>query len=326
MKKGTSQSSMWGLVLAAGKGSRMTEVTHLLCGRPLPKQFAPLVSERTLLQETLDRMAPLIPPERTVVVVAEGHEELARMQLADKPGVEIISQPRDLGTGPGLLLPLTHVLARDPQATVAVFPSDHHFERAEPLRAALQPGGDRRRGDFIGGGVVGGARGSPGVRSRLDRSARRTARRRQPGEQVRREAARAYRALAAGRRWSVEHHVDGRLGAIVLATVPRPSAQPDPGLQPLRRARTVPRVRRAPRVALSDHSDGGLQPGGARAGRWSGGGPADQFGLVRLRHAGTADRMVAQDGDRHGVLPRLAPMAQAQAQLRAGLAPNRAVA
>ena len=136
MKKGTTQS-MWGLVLAAGKGSRMTEVTHLLCGRPLPKQFAPLVSERTLLQETLDRMAPLIPSERTVVVVAEGHEELARMQLADKPGVEIVSQPRDLGTGPGLLLPLTHVLARDPQATVAVFPSDHHFERAEPLRAAL---------------------------------------------------------------------------------------------------------------------------------------------------------------------------------------------
>jgi mannose-1-phosphate guanylyltransferase len=70
-------------------------------------------------------------------VVSEGHEELARAQLADRPEVEIIGQPRDLGTGPGVLLPLAHVLARDPRATVAVFPSDHHFERSEPLRAAL---------------------------------------------------------------------------------------------------------------------------------------------------------------------------------------------
>jgi mannose-1-phosphate guanylyltransferase len=133
----STDRNFWAIVLAAGKGTRMTPVTHLLCGEPLPKQFVPLVSERTMLQATLDRMAPLIPPERTVVVVAEGHEELARAQLSDKPGVEIVSQPRDLGTGPGLLLPLAHVLARDPRATVAVFPSDHHFERSEPLRASV---------------------------------------------------------------------------------------------------------------------------------------------------------------------------------------------
>ncbi len=129
--------SMWAVVLAAGKGSRMTGVTHKLCGRPLPKQFVSLVSERTMLQATLDRIAPVIPPERTVVVVAEGHEALAEAQLADMPGVEIVSQPRDLGTGNGLLLPLAHVLARAPNAKVAIFPSDHHFERAEPLRQAL---------------------------------------------------------------------------------------------------------------------------------------------------------------------------------------------
>lgn len=137
MKKGATQS-MWGVVLAAGQGSRMTQVTHMLCGRPLPKQFVPLVSERTLLQETMDRIAPVIPPERTVVVVADGHEELARSQLREMPAVEIVTQPRDLGTGPGILLPLAHVIARAPNATVAVFPSDHHFERAEPLRSALK--------------------------------------------------------------------------------------------------------------------------------------------------------------------------------------------
>jgi mannose-1-phosphate guanylyltransferase len=143
---------MWAVVLAAGKGTRMTPVTRLLCGNPLPKQFVPLVSDRTMLQETLDRMMPLIPAHRTVVVVAEGHGTLARAQLADRPEVEIIEQPRDLGTGPGLLLPLAHVLARDPYATVSVFPSDHHFERSEPLRAALVTAAEAA--DEASGGVA----------------------------------------------------------------------------------------------------------------------------------------------------------------------------
>lgn len=135
--KRTPSRSLWAVVLAAGQGSRMTQVTHLLCGRPLPKQFVPLLSERTLLQETMDRIGRQIPPERTVVVVGEGYEDLARMQLRDYRGVEIVPQPLDVGTGPGVLLPLSHVLARDPRANVAVFPSDHHFRNVDPLRAAI---------------------------------------------------------------------------------------------------------------------------------------------------------------------------------------------
>src|SRR4051794_221467 len=135
MKNGASRS--WAVVLAAGQGSRMTQVTHALCGRPLPKQFVPLLSERTLLQETMDRIGRQFPPERTVVVVGEGYEDLARVQLREYRGVEVVSQPLDLGTGPGVLLPLSHVLARDPRATVAVFPSDHHFRNVDPLRAAI---------------------------------------------------------------------------------------------------------------------------------------------------------------------------------------------
>ena len=136
MKKAASRS-LWAVVLAAGQGTRMSQVTHLLCGEPLPKQYVPLLSERTLLQETMDRIGRQIPPERTVVVVGEGYEDLARLQLREFRGVEVVAQPADLGTGPGVLLPLSHVLARDPRAEVAVFPSDHHFRHVEPLRAAI---------------------------------------------------------------------------------------------------------------------------------------------------------------------------------------------
>jgi mannose-1-phosphate guanylyltransferase len=137
MKRQTP-GSVWAIVLAAGEGSRMAPLTRALYGHDLPKQFAALDGDRTLLQQTMNRIAPVTPPERTVVVVAEGYYDLACQQLADYRGVEIVAQPRNVGTGPGILLPLAHVLARDPEADVAVYPSDHHVRRTEPFVEAVE--------------------------------------------------------------------------------------------------------------------------------------------------------------------------------------------
>jgi mannose-1-phosphate guanylyltransferase len=106
-------------------------------GTCLPKQFLSFGRPRTFLQVTLDRLQELIPPERTVVVVAGQYESVAREQLSDYRGVEIVAQPRNVGTGPGVLLPLMHVLCRDPSADVALVPSDHDFRAPERMLEAL---------------------------------------------------------------------------------------------------------------------------------------------------------------------------------------------
>jgi mannose-1-phosphate guanylyltransferase len=135
-------SNVWSIVLAAGEGSRMAQLTRAMYGYELPKQFAALDGDRTLLQRTMDRTASVAPGDRTVVVVSDTHEATARLQLRGYPGVEIVSQPRNLGTGPGILLPLCHVLARDPTARVAVFPSDHHVRRPQVFVEAVARGFD----------------------------------------------------------------------------------------------------------------------------------------------------------------------------------------
>jgi mannose-1-phosphate guanylyltransferase len=129
--------SSWAVVLAAGEGSRMASLTRALYGRELPKQFAALDGDRTLLQRTMDRIAPVAPPHRTVVVVARAYEDLARAQLGEYDGVEIVTQPLNIGTGPGILLPLAHVFVRDPDARVTVFPSDHHVRSADLFASAV---------------------------------------------------------------------------------------------------------------------------------------------------------------------------------------------
>ena len=131
-------ANLWAVVLAAGDGSRMAPLTRALYGHEVPKQFAALDGERTLLQRTMDRIGLVTPPERTVVVVSDACEELARTQLASYHGVEIVTQPLNLGTGVGILLPLCHVLARDPRASVAIYPSDHHIRRNDPFCEAVE--------------------------------------------------------------------------------------------------------------------------------------------------------------------------------------------
>jgi mannose-1-phosphate guanylyltransferase len=121
-------NALWSIVLAAGQGKRLASITKALCGRWLPKQFVALTTTRTLIQETLERTSSLVPPTRTVVVVSEGDEPIARAQLASYPGVEVVRQPMDRGTAAGLMLGLAHVRARDPHAEVAVFPADHHVQ------------------------------------------------------------------------------------------------------------------------------------------------------------------------------------------------------
>ncbi len=123
-------AALWGLVLAGGDGRRLEDVTRLIAGAPIPKQYCRLVGGRSLLEETLDRIAPLVPPHRTVVVVNRSHLPLAEPQLLRLPGSNVVIQPANLDTGPGLVLGVLAIARLDPAALVAVFPSDHYVANA----------------------------------------------------------------------------------------------------------------------------------------------------------------------------------------------------
>jgi mannose-1-phosphate guanylyltransferase len=122
-----SADNLWAIVLAGGEGRRLAPVTRLLYGCDLPKQFAFLDGDRSLLQQTMERIRPLVPPHRTIVVVSKDRRQMAEVQLGRYRGVQIVSQPANAGTGPGVLLPLSLVKAQCPKAMVLVTPSDHHI-------------------------------------------------------------------------------------------------------------------------------------------------------------------------------------------------------
>lgn len=126
------------VVLAGGEGTRLAPLTRALYGHDLPKQFAVLAGEKSLLQQTIDRALLLAEADHILVVVTGKREAVAREQLAPYGGVELVVQPHNLDTGPGLLLPLVRILAREPAARVVFLPSDHFVADDRPLVEAVR--------------------------------------------------------------------------------------------------------------------------------------------------------------------------------------------
>jgi mannose-1-phosphate guanylyltransferase len=116
---------LWSIVLAGGEGERTRALVENWLGYHKPKQYCAFTGTRSLFQHTVDRADALSSPEHRVVIAAPEHQGHLLEQLRGREGGRILLQPRNLGTAPGVFLALTYVLARDPDAMVVIYPSDH---------------------------------------------------------------------------------------------------------------------------------------------------------------------------------------------------------
>lgn len=116
----------WALVLAGGDGTRLQELTREIAGAPIPKQYCRLLGKHSLLEATLARSQHFAPLQRTLVIVNRDHLHVGGEQLRPLPPDNVLVQPCNRDTGPGVLFALLHLGHRSPAATVAVFPSDHY--------------------------------------------------------------------------------------------------------------------------------------------------------------------------------------------------------
>lgn len=132
------QGKSWALVLAAGEGSRLKDLTRDTAGNAVPKQFCSLQGDTTLLQDALVRGRAVADRETMCAVVASGHRQWWSQALAELPDANVVVQPMNRGTANGVLLPLLHVLRRDPRARLVLLPSDHYVRDERVLAAALQ--------------------------------------------------------------------------------------------------------------------------------------------------------------------------------------------
>jgi mannose-1-phosphate guanylyltransferase len=125
----------WAIVLAGGDGTRLRELTRRIAGDDRPKQFCPLVGERTLLAETRRRIAPEITAPRTFFSVTQAHERFYAPLLADVWSRRVVVQPQNRGTAPAILYGLLRVATVALFDPVAIVPSDHCVSDDEAFMA-----------------------------------------------------------------------------------------------------------------------------------------------------------------------------------------------
>jgi mannose-1-phosphate guanylyltransferase len=125
--------TLYALIMAGGTGSRLWPRSR----RNLPKQFLPLFGERTMVQETMDRIAPIVDPAHTMIVTGHDYVRHAVEQMEHVPLNNIIAEPSGKGTAPAIGLGAVEIAHREPGATMAVLSADHMIRKARAFRQAL---------------------------------------------------------------------------------------------------------------------------------------------------------------------------------------------
>jgi mannose-1-phosphate guanylyltransferase len=124
----SAQSNCVALLLAGGDGMRLRDLTCKIAGSPIPKQYCRLWKESSLLETTISRAGLFVPHDRIHVVINKNHIDLAKDQTRDLPESNIIVQPLNRDTGPGMIFALLQLARIHPDAIVAVFPTDHYVD------------------------------------------------------------------------------------------------------------------------------------------------------------------------------------------------------
>ena len=145
--------TLYPVILSGGSGSRLWPLSR----EHYPKPLLSLVSEKTLLQETANRLDGIEGLGDAVYVCNEEHRFLVAEQVAElgKKPATIILEPEGRNTAPALTLAALYLVKQDPDAMMVVMPADHVMTEPQQFVAAVKQGGvNAEQGALVTFGIV----------------------------------------------------------------------------------------------------------------------------------------------------------------------------
>jgi mannose-1-phosphate guanylyltransferase len=140
------------VVMAGGAGTRFWPRSRVRS----PKQLLSIVGGRSMLQETIARLAPLIARERILVVTSRPQARAVRAQLPGLRPRQVLVEPEGRNTAAAIALAALEVARRAPDASMTVLPADHAIGALARFRADLALGLEtaERTGALVTFGIV----------------------------------------------------------------------------------------------------------------------------------------------------------------------------
>jgi mannose-1-phosphate guanylyltransferase len=109
------------VVMAGGSGTRFWPMSR----RNRPKHLLSLLGSTSLLEQTVQRVAPLVPPDRVWIITGADHVADVRKQMSALPAASVIAEPMRRDTAPCIGLAAQVLMRIDPDGTMLVLPADH---------------------------------------------------------------------------------------------------------------------------------------------------------------------------------------------------------
>lgn len=137
---------MYAVIMAGGKGARFWPRSR----ESKPKHLLDIVSDKTIIRETVDRISPMIPPQNILIVTGESHAQELIRQLPEIPEENIIIEPVGKNTAPCIGLAALHIKRKTADAVMIVLPSDHLIRDEKQFRKILGVAATvAQRGDYL---------------------------------------------------------------------------------------------------------------------------------------------------------------------------------
>src|SRR5205823_5867312 len=124
----------YGVIMAGGRGTRFWPRSR----KRNAKQVLRFFGERSLIQQTLDRLSGVVPRENVWVITNDLLQKEIRKQLPEVSRTQVLAEPAQRNTAPCIAL-AAHILAEiDPDAVIGVFPADHVILKEERFRQLVK--------------------------------------------------------------------------------------------------------------------------------------------------------------------------------------------
>ncbi len=124
---------IYGVIMAGGSGTRFWPHSR----KSRPKQLLSIAGRKTMIRTTVERITPVIPYDRILVVAGSSHVEEIKHQLPQLPDDQVLGEPEGRNTAPCVALAAYKLMKKDPEAVMVVLPADHLIGGEKGFREAL---------------------------------------------------------------------------------------------------------------------------------------------------------------------------------------------
>ncbi|MEK7181540.1 MAG: sugar phosphate nucleotidyltransferase [Patescibacteria group bacterium] len=129
----SSLEHAYAVIMAGGSGTRLWPLSR----KEKPKQFQSFISEKTMIQETFERVSSLVPEDHIFVSTTLACRELVREQLPQIKEERLIIESVSKNTAAAIAYIAKTIEVLDKEAVVATISSDHAIENPEEFTRSL---------------------------------------------------------------------------------------------------------------------------------------------------------------------------------------------